>query len=28
MVAYQIDDGRLIIPVIKIGNRRDVYRNL
>ncbi|MFF5003200.1 type II toxin-antitoxin system RelE/ParE family toxin [Streptomyces phaeochromogenes] len=27
-VAYQIDNGRLIILVVKVGNRRDVYRAL
>ncbi|PVE13407.1 type II toxin-antitoxin system RelE family toxin [Streptomyces scopuliridis] len=27
-IAYQIDDGELLILVIKIGDRRDVYRNL
>ncbi|MFD3910485.1 type II toxin-antitoxin system RelE/ParE family toxin [Streptomyces sp. NPDC058603] len=27
-VAYQIDDGELLILVVKIGDRRDVYRNL
>jgi mRNA interferase RelE/StbE len=27
-VAYQIDDGRLVILVVKLGNRREVYRNL
>ncbi|MBK6016216.1 type II toxin-antitoxin system RelE/ParE family toxin [Streptomyces sp. MBT53] len=27
-LAYRIDDGRLIILVVKIGNRRDVYRSL
>ncbi|MCX4551476.1 type II toxin-antitoxin system RelE/ParE family toxin [Streptomyces sp. NBC_01267] len=27
-VAYTVDDGQLIILVIKIGNRRDIYRNL
>ncbi|WP_405917383.1 type II toxin-antitoxin system RelE/ParE family toxin [Streptomyces sp. NBC_00728] len=27
-VAYRIDNGRLIILVVKVGNRRDVYRSL
>jgi mRNA interferase RelE/StbE len=27
-VAYQVDDGELVILVIKVGNRRDIYRNL
>ncbi|MCL7380682.1 type II toxin-antitoxin system RelE/ParE family toxin [Streptomyces sp. 35G-GA-8] len=27
-IAYQIDDGELLILVVKIGDRRDVYRNL
>ncbi|WP_327404801.1 type II toxin-antitoxin system RelE/ParE family toxin [Streptomyces sp. NBC_01288] len=27
-VAYRIDDGQLIILVVKVGNRRDVYRSL
>ncbi|MEU9880497.1 type II toxin-antitoxin system RelE family toxin [Streptomyces phaeochromogenes] len=27
-VAYQIDNGQLIILVVKVGNRRDVYRTL
>ncbi|MGY0062140.1 type II toxin-antitoxin system RelE family toxin [Streptomyces sp. LZ34] len=27
-IAYQIDDGELVILVVKVGNRRDVYRNL
>lgn len=27
-VAYRVDDGELVILVIKVGNRRDVYRNL
>jgi Cytotoxic translational repressor of toxin-antitoxin stability system len=27
-VAYRIDNGRLIILVVKAGNRRDVYRSL
>ncbi|RAJ62532.1 mRNA-degrading endonuclease RelE of RelBE toxin-antitoxin system [Streptomyces sp. Amel2xB2] len=27
-VAYQIDDGELVVLVVKVGDRRDVYRNL
>ncbi|WP_053741663.1 type II toxin-antitoxin system RelE family toxin [Streptomyces sp. NRRL WC-3618] len=27
-VAYQITDGELVILVVKVGDRRDVYRNL
>ncbi|NSC22129.1 type II toxin-antitoxin system RelE/ParE family toxin [Streptomyces albus subsp. chlorinus] len=27
-VAYQINDGELVILVVKAGDRRDVYRNL
>ncbi|MEU9956908.1 type II toxin-antitoxin system RelE/ParE family toxin [Streptomyces sp. NPDC050982] len=27
-VAYQIDNGQLIVLVVKVGNRRDVYRTL
>ncbi|MEW5357202.1 type II toxin-antitoxin system RelE/ParE family toxin [Streptomyces sp. 16-176A] len=27
-VAYQIDDGELVVLVVKAGDRRDVYRNL
>ncbi|MFE2423094.1 type II toxin-antitoxin system RelE/ParE family toxin [Streptomyces hokutonensis] len=27
-VAYQINDGELVILVVKVGARRDVYRNL
>jgi mRNA interferase RelE/StbE len=27
-VAYQINDGELLILVVKVGGRRDVYRNL
>jgi len=27
-VAYQIDGGQLIILAVRIGNRREVYRNL
>ncbi|GAB2925297.1 type II toxin-antitoxin system RelE/ParE family toxin [Micromonospora polyrhachis] len=27
-VAYQINNGELVILVIKVGDRRDVYRNL
>ncbi|MFG3118665.1 type II toxin-antitoxin system RelE/ParE family toxin [Streptomyces sp. NPDC048197] len=25
-VAYQVEDGELIILVVKVGDRRDVYR--
>ncbi|MGW4733851.1 type II toxin-antitoxin system RelE family toxin [Streptomyces shenzhenensis] len=27
-VAYQFNDGELVILVVKVGDRRDVYRNL
>lgn len=27
-VAYQVDNGELVILVIKVGDRRDVYRAL
>ncbi|MGI5338369.1 type II toxin-antitoxin system RelE family toxin [Streptomyces sp. CA-181903] len=27
-VAYRIDDGELVVLVVKVGDRRDVYRNL
>ncbi|MFE7620536.1 type II toxin-antitoxin system RelE/ParE family toxin [Streptomyces sp. NPDC057496] len=27
-VAYQINEGELVILVVKMGDRRDVYRNL
>lgn len=27
-IAYQINDGELLILVVKVGDRRDVYRNL
>ncbi|MEO3782735.1 type II toxin-antitoxin system RelE/ParE family toxin [Actinocorallia sp. B10E7] len=27
-LAYQINDGELLILVVKVGDRRDVYRNL
>ncbi|WP_301130077.1 type II toxin-antitoxin system RelE family toxin [Streptomyces cacaoi] len=27
-VAYQVNDGELVILVVKVGDRRDVYRNL
>jgi mRNA interferase RelE/StbE len=27
-VAYQVEDGELIILVVKVGNRRDVYRSI
>ncbi|GAA4688682.1 hypothetical protein GCM10023347_50580 [Streptomyces chumphonensis] len=26
-VAYQINDGELIVLVVKVGDRRDVHRN-
>ena len=26
-VLYQIDDGELVVLVIRVGHRRDVYRN-
>ncbi|MEU6366102.1 type II toxin-antitoxin system RelE/ParE family toxin [Streptomyces sp. NPDC046931] len=26
-VAYQINDGELVILVVKVGDRRDVHRN-
>jgi mRNA interferase RelE/StbE len=26
-VAYQVNDGELVILVVKAGDRRDVYRN-
>lgn len=25
-IVYQIEDGRLLVLVVKIGHRRDVYR--
>ncbi|EME98575.1 RelE/StbE family addiction module toxin [Streptomyces mobaraensis NBRC 13819 = DSM 40847] len=27
-VAYRVDNGELVILVVKVGDRRDVYRNL
>jgi mRNA interferase RelE/StbE len=27
-VAYRINDGELVVLVVKVGDRRDVYRNL
>ncbi|MFD5977564.1 MULTISPECIES: type II toxin-antitoxin system RelE family toxin [Streptomyces] len=27
-IAYRVEDGELIILVVKVGNRRDVYRSL
>ncbi|CAL9549216.1 hypothetical protein SUDANB145_04388 [Streptomyces sp. enrichment culture] len=27
-IAYRIDDGQLVILVVKVGDRRDVYRSL
>ncbi|MDT0489642.1 type II toxin-antitoxin system RelE/ParE family toxin [Streptomyces griseus] len=27
-VAYQVKDGELVVLVVKVGNRRDVYRSL
>lgn len=27
-VAYQINDGELVILVVEVGDRRDVYRSL
>ncbi|MER5429284.1 type II toxin-antitoxin system RelE/ParE family toxin [Streptomyces sp. NPDC002588] len=27
-VAHQINDGELVILVVKVGDRRDVHRNL
>ncbi|MFF2846649.1 type II toxin-antitoxin system RelE/ParE family toxin [Streptomyces sp. NPDC058001] len=27
-IAYQVDDGELLVLVVKIGDRREVYRNL
>ncbi|SEQ57621.1 type II toxin-antitoxin system RelE family toxin [Streptomyces radiopugnans] len=26
-IAYQVDEGELVVLVVKVGNRRDVYRN-
>ncbi|MEX3103086.1 MULTISPECIES: type II toxin-antitoxin system RelE/ParE family toxin [unclassified Streptomyces] len=25
-IAYRIDDGRLVVLVVRVGHRRDVYR--
>ncbi|PYC81376.1 addiction module toxin RelE [Streptomyces tateyamensis] len=27
-IVYTVEDGRLIVWVLTVGNRRDVYRNL
>lgn len=27
-VAYRVDDGELIVLVVKVGHRREVYRGL
>lgn len=27
-VAYQINDGELVVLVVKVGDRRGIYRNL
>ncbi|WP_405912417.1 type II toxin-antitoxin system RelE/ParE family toxin [Streptomyces sp. NBC_00963] len=27
-VAYQVEDGELVILVVKVGDRRDVHRNI
>ncbi|MER6407884.1 type II toxin-antitoxin system RelE/ParE family toxin [Streptomyces viridosporus] len=27
-VAYRIDDGELVVLVVKVGDRRDIYRSL
>lgn len=27
-VAYEINDGELVILVVKVGHRRDVYRRM
>ncbi|WEH40139.1 type II toxin-antitoxin system RelE/ParE family toxin [Streptomyces sp. AM 2-1-1] len=27
-VAYQVENDRLVILVVKVGDRRDVYRNV
>ncbi|MEU7642457.1 MULTISPECIES: type II toxin-antitoxin system RelE family toxin [unclassified Streptomyces] len=27
-IAYQVEDGELIILVVKVGDRRDVYRSI
>ncbi|WP_436994925.1 type II toxin-antitoxin system RelE family toxin [Streptomyces sp. enrichment culture] len=26
-IAYQVDEGGLVVLVVKVGSRRDVYRN-
>lgn len=27
-IAYQVLDGELVILVVKVGDRRDIYRNI
>ncbi|MFI2240698.1 type II toxin-antitoxin system RelE/ParE family toxin [Streptomyces chrestomyceticus] len=27
-VAYLVEDGELVILVVKVGDRRDIYRNI
>lgn len=27
-IAYQVLDGELVVLVVKVGDRRDVYRNI
>lgn len=27
-IAYLIDDGKLVILVVEVGHRRDIYRRL
>ena len=27
-ILYQIQDNRLLVTVVKVGHRRDVYRNI
>ncbi|WP_432249241.1 type II toxin-antitoxin system RelE family toxin [Streptomyces sanyensis] len=27
-IAYQVNDGELVVLVVKVGDRRDVYRKL
>lgn len=27
-IAYRVEDGELVVLVVKVGDRRDVYRNL
>ncbi|MEV0641914.1 type II toxin-antitoxin system RelE/ParE family toxin [Streptomyces sp. NPDC050619] len=27
-IAYMIDDGKLVILVVEVGHRRDIYRRL